>query len=29
MCILHSENDLNFEVNVCVVGWGGCDGGDQ
>lgn len=31
MFILHSENDIDIhvDVNVCVVGWGGCDGGDQ
>lgn len=32
MFILHSENDIDIihvDVNVCVVGWGECDGGDK
>lgn len=29
MFILHSENDMDIDVNVCVVEWGECDGGDQ
>lgn len=31
LCILHSENDIHvdIDVNVCVVGWGEFDGGDQ
>lgn len=31
MFILYFENDIDIiyvDVNVCVVGWGECDGGD-